>query len=90
MVVEGSGSGYLGLQSGRGLGLDKSNLTLFLGYNVTYNRNLSVSLGPVVHQQRRLKGEFTPGQTINDASTSSALTELAYKVNWFVSMGLRF
>lgn len=73
-----------------GLGLDKSNLTLFLGGNVTYNRNLSVSLGAVVHQQHRLKGEFTPGQTINDASTSSALTELVYKVNWFVSMGLRF
>lgn len=73
-----------------GLGLDKSNLTLLFGINGTYNRNLSLSLGAITHQQRRLKGEFTPGQTINEALTSDALTELAYKVNWFVSMGLRF
>lgn len=73
-----------------GLGLDKSSLTLFLGLNVTYNRNLSLNIGSVIQQQRQLKGEYTPGQTISDAQTSSALTEMVYKANGFVSMGLRF
>lgn len=73
-----------------GIGLDNSNLTLFFGLGFIYNRNLSVFFGPVAHKQRRLKGEFTTGQTISDPLTSDALTETVYKINGFVSIGLRF
>lgn len=73
-----------------GIGLDNSNLTLFLGAGFIYNRNLSVFFGPVAHKQRRLKGEFTSGQTISDPLTSDALVETVYKINGFLSIGLRF
>ena len=73
-----------------GLGIDQENLTIFGGWNWTYHENFGVSVGLVVHEQKRLKGEFTENQIIAETLTPEALSENVYKPNGYVGLSMRF
>jgi hypothetical protein len=73
-----------------GLGFDLSTPVVFAGVSLTYNINLALVGGVVMHQQRHLSGEFNEGQTIHENLSSEKLTSTTYKPNWFFGVAFRF
>jgi hypothetical protein len=73
-----------------GIGVDQSNLALFLGLHVTFNQNLGVIGGIALHQETRLRGEYENGQSVTENLTSDALEEKILKPCWFIGLAMRF
>lgn len=73
-----------------GLGFDLEKPIAFLGPAFTYNWNLSLITGVVMHQERRLRGQYQNGQTIRENLSSDALTDQSYRPAWFVGLSYRF
>jgi len=71
-----------------GLGLDESNLTPFVGWNITYNENIGMSIGGVVHKRDVLLGEYNLNDPISENITT--LTESVYKANFFIALSYQF
>lgn len=73
-----------------GMGVDRSNLALFLGFHVTFNQNIGVVVGGALHQESRLRGEFEEGQSVQENLTSDALEEKVNEPALFIAVTMRF
>jgi hypothetical protein len=73
-----------------GMGVDHSNLALFLGFHMTFNQNIGVVVGGAMHQEARLRGEFDEGQEVTENLTSDALEEKVNEPTWFIALTMRF
>jgi len=84
---EGSDCPVLGVTGG--LGFDLKAPTVFLGPTLMYRQNLQLVAGVVMHQQRRLRGEFATGQTVKESLDLDQLTDKTYRPNFFIGLALR-
>lgn len=73
-----------------GLGFDLESPVVFLGYSLTYNQNLSLTIGLSAHNQDFLRGEYNVGDELSSALTTDQLHDKRYVVNPFVSLAFRF
>lgn len=73
-----------------GLGFDLDNPIVFGGYGGTYNRNILINAGLVIHKQQRLAGRFSEGQVITENLDEAQLTELTYAPDFYIGIGFRF
>jgi len=73
-----------------GLGIDTNDFVVFAGATMFINDNVSFTLGPIVHKQKRLEGEFKLNQDIKESLSNDALTEDVYKLNYFAAVTFRF
>lgn len=73
-----------------GLGFDQSNPIVFLGPMVTYNQNISLVAGVVMHKQRRLSGNYKAGQEVSENLTETQLREETFRPNVFFGLSIRF
>ena len=71
------------------LGFDFSNPLVLAGFSATYNQNLTISFGAAAQKQKRLVGQYSPGQRVKENLDSSALTTETYAPNFFVSVSVR-
>ncbi len=72
-----------------GLGFDFANPVVLAGWSFTYNQNLTLSFGAAAQKQKRLVGQYSPGQRVKDNLDSTALTDDTYAPNFFVSISIR-
>jgi hypothetical protein len=72
-----------------GLGFDFKAPTVFLGGSAMWAQNVQLVAGVVMHQQRRLRGEFVAGQTVKESLDLDQLTDKTYRPNFFVGLALR-
>jgi hypothetical protein len=72
-----------------GLGFDSDNPIVFGGITFSYNQNIQLNLGAVVHQQKRLNGTFEPNQIIAENLGSEELESTTYGINWFFGLSFR-
>lgn len=73
-----------------GLGFDQSNPIVFVGPMLTYNQNISLVAGVVVHKQKRLTGTHSVGQEITTSLTEDQLKEETFKPSFFFGVSFRF
>ncbi len=73
-----------------GLGFDFQNPVVLAGYGVTYNQNISFSLGAAFHQQNRLRGEYKDMQVLKETLAEDALIDKVYRANYFLGFSYRF
>jgi len=73
-----------------GLGFDFSTPVVFFGPSMIINQNIQLVAGVVMHQQERLRGEYTNGQSLNENLTNDQLTQKTYRPNAFVGLAFRF
>jgi hypothetical protein len=73
-----------------GLGFDQSNPVLFAGGSLNYNRFVSLIAGAAIHQQKRLNGQFHPGQPLEELLDDEALHEEKFGINYFLGLSFRF
>jgi len=73
-----------------GLGFDQSNPIVFLGPMLTYNQNVSLMAGVVMHKQKRLNGIYSRDEEIMENLTEDQLKEETFKPNLFLGLSFRF
>jgi len=73
-----------------GLGFDQSNPIVFLGPMWTYNQNISLVGGLVLHKQKRLNGIYLKGENVSENLTEEQLSEQTYRPNLFLGLSFRF
>lgn len=73
-----------------GLGFDQSNPVLFAGGSLNYNRFVSLISGVAIHKQKRLSGQYHPGQLLTESLSAEALHEEGFGVNYFLGLSFRF
>jgi len=72
-----------------GLGFDFANPVVLAGVSFTYNQNLAISFGAAAQKQKRLVGQYSPGQRVKENLDSTALTDDTYAPNVYVSITIR-
>ena len=72
-----------------GLGFDFANPVVLAGVSFTYNQNLAISFGAAAQKQKRLVGQYSPGQRVKENLDSTALTDDTYAPNFYVSITIR-
>ena len=72
-----------------GLGLDFDNAVLFLGGAVTFNRNITLSVGGVAHQVQRLNPKYEVGELLPVGLDTDQLHTDYYRVNPYVGVTFR-
>jgi hypothetical protein len=72
-----------------GMGFDSSNPVIFGGISFSYNQNVQLNLGAVVHQQKRLNGRFQQDQIVKENLGSDQLQLSTYQINWFFGLSFR-
>jgi hypothetical protein len=73
-----------------GLGFDLDNPIVFGGVAITYNQNISLNLGAVMHKQTRLLGKYHEDQKLDETLDATQLVEESYSLNYFVGLSFRF
>lgn len=73
-----------------GLGFDQSNPIVFLGPMLTYNQNISLVAGVVMHKQKRLSGNYKVDQDVAENLTEAQLREETFRPNVFFGLSIRF
>lgn len=73
-----------------GLGFDLSSPVVFLGLALIFNQNIHLVGGGVMHQEARLRGEYTVPQPLTENLSNDQLTEKSYQPSWFVGLSFRF
>ncbi|HLL46577.1 MAG TPA: hypothetical protein VK399_07700, partial [Longimicrobiaceae bacterium] len=73
-----------------GLGFNLESPVVFVGATLVYNQNISLNAGFAAHRQRQLIGRYEPGDTVKENLTAEQLHEELFRVNPFVSIGIRF
>jgi hypothetical protein len=73
-----------------GLGFDLTAPVVFLGLAAILNQNIHLVAGGVVHQETRLRGEYTAGQQVSENLQSDQLTEKTYAPAFFFGLSFRF
>lgn len=73
-----------------GLGFDLSAPVVFAGASLFYERNIALVAGAVIHQERRLRGEYRSGQTVTENLSTDQLTEKTYRPGFFIGLSFRF
>ncbi|MDF9794970.1 hypothetical protein OKW21_000233 [Catalinimonas alkaloidigena] len=77
-----------------GIGSNFQEISFFLGFNLTYNQNLSFIFGIAGHQQEKLKAKFQDymdnNSTIPSPISDSDLTTTQNVINPFFSVAFRF
>ena len=81
-----------GLNAGLGFGTnsDTSNPVAFLGYAVGWGYNLMLSAGVAMHQEKRLLGQYQPGQVVSENLTPDQLSQNVYRPSFYVGLQFRF
>ena len=72
-----------------GLGFDLKAPSVFLGLSFIYHKNLVLTTGGVMHQQKNLKGKYKLGEIVFEPLDDDQLHQKIYKPNWFVSLSFR-
>ncbi|MCB0712004.1 MAG: hypothetical protein KDD67_06710 [Ignavibacteriae bacterium] len=72
-----------------GLGLDFNEAVIFVGAAVTFNQNITLSLGGVAHQVRRLNPKYEADQYIPIELDDEQLHSEYYRINPFVGVTFR-
>lgn len=73
-----------------GLGANVESPVVFTGLGVTYNENVMITAGPLIHRQQRLDGRFTQGDTIRTNLDDDQLTEGTFVPNLYFGIAFRF
>jgi hypothetical protein len=73
-----------------GLGFDLEAPVVFAGGSLFYERNIALVVGAVIHQEKRLRGQYTSGQTIKENLSEDQLTEKTYRPGFFMGLSFRF
>lgn len=71
-----------------GLGTDLQNLAIFLGYSLTYNKNISLSVGIVANKISILNSKYKLGEELTESTIE--LNDKVFRFNPFVAMTFRF
>jgi hypothetical protein len=72
-----------------GLGFDFDNPTVFLGYGVGWGYNVVLTAGVLYHKEKRLKGQYNPGDVIAENLTTDQLLDSTYKPRAYVGLAFR-
>lgn len=72
-----------------GIGYNLRDPSAFFGAALTFNENLSLTGGVVMHKQSRLRGRYSVGDTLQQSIDRDLLTEGRYYPNWYVGLSLR-
>ena len=75
---------------GSGLAVDLAKPAVMLGALWTYHTNLHVTIGGAMRQERRLAGQYHPGDTIKSNLTSEQLHTDRWRPRPFVAVSWRF
>lgn len=78
----------LGLTAG--LGYKPDDPQLFAGPSLRIAENLLFTAGVLIHQVRRLDGQFEEGQIVRENLDEDALTERVFRPNLYFGLGFRF
>lgn len=73
-----------------GLGVDTESPIVFGGVGLTYNENVMLSAGVIVHKQRRLDGRYSVGDTIMENLDDDQLTRGNFSPNLYFGLAYRF
>jgi len=72
-----------------GIGLDKSNPNVFLGYGVGWGNNVMVTAGLSYRQVKRLSGRYSEGDIVPQQLTTD-LETTTYKPAYYLGLAFRF
>lgn len=73
-----------------GLGFDTSNPIVFAGYGVGWGYNVMLTAGFVMHKEKRLDGQYMPGQVVTENLTADQLLQDTYRSRFYVGLAFRF
>jgi hypothetical protein len=73
-----------------GLGFDLSDPVVFLGYQGTIHRNLTVTGGVAAAKVNRLKGRYKEGDPLTENLDEEQLHDRPYRATGFLAVGFRF
>jgi hypothetical protein len=73
-----------------GLGFDTSNPIVFAGYGIGWGYNVMATFGVVMHKEKRLSGQYIPGQVVTDNLTPDQLQQDTYRSRFYVGLAFRF
>lgn len=80
----------LSLGVAAGLGFDQNNPIVFAGPMLTYNQNISLVAGVVMHKEKRLNGMYSLGQEVTENLSEAQLGEETYRPSLFFGLSFRF
>ena len=72
-----------------GLGFDSSRPVVLAGGQMTYNQNISISLGGAFHAQDVLNGRYQEGGVLRENLGTEQLHERRYRLSPYISISLR-
>lgn len=73
-----------------GFGLDFTNPTVLAGLEISMHQNLFFNLGVAANKQKRLKSQYTDGQTLTATVQDSDLVEEKYAPTYYFAVTYRF
>lgn len=73
-----------------GLGLDLKSPAALLGGSITFNQNITVAIGAVVHTIARLDGRYAEGDRVFEDLNAAQLRREVYGANPFFALSFRF
>lgn len=73
-----------------GLDFDGDSVAVFAGPSAYVGDNLHLTIGVAVRQVRRLRGEYSDGQTLSQPLAPDQLTRKTYSPGFFAGLGFRF
>ncbi len=72
-----------------GLGFDTSNPVVFVGYGIGWGYNAMVTFGAAWHKEKRLLGQYNPGDAVSSNLTTDQLTQDTYQTRFYIGLALR-
>jgi len=73
-----------------GIGFDFEKPVVLFGGSLSYNQNLSLSIGVAAHEQNQLNGRYENEQVLKELISDDQLYESLYRINPFISVTFRF
>ena len=73
-----------------GLGFDLDNPTAFLGYGVAWGYNVMLTVGTVMHKEKRLRGQYAVGDIVAESLSADQLHESTYESQAYIGIAFRF
>lgn len=77
-----------GVSGGLGFDLEKS-VSVFLGGAVSYNQNITLTIGMAFHNQKRLNSQYKEGDTLAESLDFDQLHKDYMRLNPFISISFR-
>lgn len=72
-----------------GLGYNLQRVAAFLGVGITYNENLTLSLGGTMHEQARLLGQYSEGDVVPTNLNRDQLHRETFRPNLYFGISFR-